>query len=85
MRSKSTWQLQEAKANLSRVVTEAREHGPQTITVHGQAEAVVISVEEFRRLADERKPLSRFFRELAPPGPGLKLKRSRDTGRKIEL
>lgn len=79
------WQLQVAKANLSRVVAAAREHGPQTITVHGQASAVVVSVEEFRRLANEKKPLSQFFRDLAPAGRGLRLKRSRDTGRKVVL
>lgn len=82
---KRNWQLQDAKNQLSRVVAEAKEHGPQTITVHGRPAAVLISVEEFRRLAVEKKPLSQFFRELAPKGPGLKLKRSRDTGRRIEL
>jgi len=82
---KRSWQLQDAKNQLSRVVTEAKEHGPQTITVHGRPAAVVISVEEFRLLSVEKKPLSQFFRELAPKGPGLKLKRSRDTGRRIEL
>lgn len=82
---KRGWQLQEAKNQLSRVVAKARAHGPQTITVHGEAAAVVVSVEEYRRLAAGKKPLSQFFRELAPKGPGLKLKRSRDTGRRVEL
>ncbi|MCR4347039.1 MAG: type II toxin-antitoxin system Phd/YefM family antitoxin [Sulfuricaulis sp.] len=82
---KKRWQLQEAKNQLSRVVTEAREHGPQTITVHGHPAAVVISIEEFRRLAAEKKPLSQFFRDLAPKGAGLRVKRSRDTGRRTEL
>jgi prevent-host-death family protein len=82
---KREWQLQEAKNQLSRVVVEARAHGPQTITVHGKAAAVVVSVEEYRRLAAGRKPLSRFFRELAPKGRGLKIVRSRDTGRRVEL
>ena len=42
---KRTWQLQEAKARLSRVVAEAKERGPQTITVHGEASVVVVSIE----------------------------------------
>ncbi|MEK7206678.1 MAG: type II toxin-antitoxin system Phd/YefM family antitoxin [Pseudomonadota bacterium] len=82
---KHKWQLQDAKNQLSRVVAEAKEHGPQTITVHGRPAAVVLSIEEFRRLAVEKKPISQFFHDLAPKGPGLKLKRSRDTGRRIEL
>ncbi|MHB8741955.1 MAG: type II toxin-antitoxin system Phd/YefM family antitoxin [Sulfuricaulis sp.] len=82
---KHKWQLQDAKNQLSRVVAEAKEYGPQTITVHGRATAVVLSIEQFRHMAAEKKPLSLFFRELAPKGAGLKLKRSRDTGRKVEL
>lgn len=82
---KHKWQLQDAKNQLSRVVADAKEHGPQTITVHGRPTAVVLSIEEFRSLAAEKKPLSQFFRDLAPKGAGLKLKRSRDTGRRIEL
>lgn len=82
---KHNWQLQDAKNRLSRVVAEAKEHGPQTITVHGRPAAVVLSIEEFQRLAVEKKPISQFFRDLAPKGPGLKLKRSRDTGRRIAL
>ncbi len=82
---KRNWQLQDAKNQLSRVVAEAKKHGPQTITVHGRPAAVVISIEEFRCLAVKKKPLSQFFHELAPKGRGLNLKRSRDAGRRIEL
>ncbi|MHB8415745.1 MAG: type II toxin-antitoxin system Phd/YefM family antitoxin [Acidiferrobacteraceae bacterium] len=82
---KRSWQLQDAKNQLSRVVAEAKEHGPQTITVHGRPAVVVIAIEEFRCLSVEKKPLSQFFRELAPKGPGLKTNRSRDRGRRIEL
>ena len=59
---KRDWQLQDAKNQLSRVVVDAKEHGPQTITVHGRPAAVVLSVEEFRRLAwRRRKNRSRSF------------------------
>ena len=43
------WALQDAKARLSEVVRMAKTEGPQRITVHGREEAVVISVEEYRR------------------------------------
>lgn len=46
----TTWQLQEAKARLSELVKRAASEGPQEITVHGQAAAVVVSAEEFARL-----------------------------------
>lgn len=74
------WQLQDAKNQLSRVVTAAREHGPQTITVHGEPAAVVVSVEEFQKLARPRDSLVEFFRRS--PLAGVKLVRSKDTGRR---
>jgi prevent-host-death family protein len=76
------WQLQEAKNQLSRVVAEAREHGPQTITVHGEAAAVVLSAEEYRRLVTPRESLVEFFRRSPLHGQRLKVTRPRDTGRR---
>lgn len=45
-----TWTLQDAKSRLSEVLRRARTDGPQRLTVHGRESAVVLSVEEFRRL-----------------------------------
>jgi antitoxin Phd len=41
------WQLQEAKARLSEVIKKAAKEGPQSITVHGQPTAIVLSNEEY--------------------------------------
>jgi antitoxin Phd len=46
----ATWQLQEAKQKLSEVVNRAMTEGAQTITRHGVETAVVLSIDEFRRL-----------------------------------
>jgi prevent-host-death family protein len=46
----ATWTLQDAKARLSEVLRRAQTAGPQHLTVHGREAAVVLSVEEFRRL-----------------------------------
>ena len=43
------WALHDAKSRLSEVIRKARTEGPQTITVHGREEVVVISVEEYQR------------------------------------
>jgi prevent-host-death family protein len=48
-----TWTLQDAKSRLSEVLRRARTDGPQRLTVHGRESAVVLSVEEFRRLKGE--------------------------------
>ncbi len=60
---KNVWQLQEAKNKLSEVLREAREHGPQTITLRGEEEAVVISADEYRKLKDVNKPKKRTLLE----------------------
>ena len=45
-----SWQLQDAKARLSELVKLSASEGPQEITVHGRAAAVLVSAEEFARL-----------------------------------
>lgn len=79
---KRRWQLQEAKNRLSRVVEEAREQGPQTITVHGKEAAVVLSIEEYRKLVPLRGSLVEFFRRSPLHGVRLRIVRSKDTGRR---
>ena len=50
------WQLQDAKNRFSEVVKRARDQGPQTVTVHGQRAAVVLSAQEFDTLT--KPPIS---------------------------
>ena len=45
-----TWQLQKAKARLSELIKKAAKEGPQSITIHGQPTAVILSSEEYERL-----------------------------------
>jgi prevent-host-death family protein len=45
------WKLQDAKAHFSQVVREAQQHGPQRVTVHGRDAVVILSAEEYDRLA----------------------------------
>jgi antitoxin Phd len=44
------WKLQDAKAHFSQVVREAREQGPQRVTLHGKDAMVVLSAEDYARL-----------------------------------
>lgn len=79
------WKLEDAKARFSEVVRHAREDGPQRVSVRGQDAVVVMSVEEFERLAPE-KPRAPFvaFMESLHLG-GLDLDREMDRGRDVEL
>jgi prevent-host-death family protein len=58
-----TWQLQEAKSRLSEVVDEAVAVGPQVITRRGVPVVVVLSHEDYRRMAARKLPLGQFLRE----------------------
>jgi prevent-host-death family protein len=42
--------LRDAKTRFSEFVRRIRNDGPQSVTIHGRDEVVVISAEEFRRL-----------------------------------
>lgn len=82
---KRSWQLQEAKNRLSHVVDEAVKHGPQVITRRGVETAVVIGVEEYRKLTKRKGTLLDFFQNSPLRGVELDLTRSKDTGRDIDL
>ena len=77
------WQLQEAKNRLSELVRKAREDGPQVITVHGTDAVVVMTAEQFRKLAPRKGTLLEFFRRSPLVGVELDITRSRDTGRRV--
>lgn len=49
--SRKVWKLQDAKAQFSQLVREAQEHGPQRVTVHGKDAVVVLSADDYARLA----------------------------------
>ena len=79
------WQLQEAKNRLSELVRQAREDGPQTITVHGTDAVVVVDAEHFRKLSARKGSLTEFFRRSPLVGIELDFTRSREPGRPVDL
>lgn len=55
------WQVQEAKARFSEVLKEAERSGPQQITSHGRAVAVLLSRREYDRLTGTGESLLTFM------------------------
>jgi prevent-host-death family protein len=80
----ATWQVQEAKTRLSEVIERARTEGPQTITRHGAARAVVLSVEDYRALV-ANKPDFKAYLLGGPKVDEFPVERGRDFGRDIDL
>lgn len=88
------WQVQEAKQRFSEVLRAVEQSGPQTITRHGAEVAVIIDIEEYRRLVHERDDfadhLMAFPKLTAPAGEPdvfdeVESERKKDFGRPAEL
>jgi antitoxin Phd len=52
----STWAVQDAKARFSELLDEALEKGPQVVTRRGVETAVVVPIDEWRRLQETAGP-----------------------------
>lgn len=81
-----TWQMQTAKARFSEVVKQATDEGPQEITVHGRAVAVVISREIFDRLSGNQASLVEFMRQSPLYGADdVVFERDRSLAREVDF
>ena len=80
----AAWQVQEAKAQLSRLIELTRTEGVQKITHHGTERAVLLSIEDYQKLL-EYKPDFKTYLLSGPKVNDFTIKRSLDTGRTIKL
>lgn len=83
--ARTSWPLQDAKNRFSEVVEEALRNGPQVITRRGAKTVVVVSVEEWERLARPRCALIDLLQRAPRTPGGLETTRSRDTGRRVDI
>ncbi len=80
----ATWQIQDAKSRFSEVIERARAEGPQTITRHGTARAMLLSIEDYRALA-ALKPDFKAHLLGGPKADDFAIDRDTDLGREIDL
>ncbi len=84
----TAWKLEDAKNRFSEVVRRAASDGPQFVTKHGREAAVVVGVDEYRRLT---QPMDLFdFLSGSPLAEAIEagelvLDRPRDLGRELIL
>jgi prevent-host-death family protein len=64
--SHSNWQFRDAKARFSELIKNAREQGPQHVSVRGKRAVVVVSEEEFARLTSGHPSIVDHILEAAP-------------------
>jgi antitoxin Phd len=79
------WPLESSKSTLGEVVDQAAKHGPQVIRRHGVEAAVVLSFDDYVRLAKAKGSLVDFLARSPLAGSGLEVDRSKDSGRAIDL
>jgi antitoxin Phd len=63
----ASWQLQDAKSKFSEFLNAALKSGPQIVTRRGVEEAVLVSVDEWRRM--QQASQSDIKELLLGPGP----------------
>jgi antitoxin Phd len=78
-------QIQKAKNHFSDLIRKAQEKGPQTITKHGKAEAVMLSMKDYRNLMKKQETLTEFFHRSPMQGVMLDTERRKDASREAEL
>ncbi|MFH1214079.1 MAG: type II toxin-antitoxin system Phd/YefM family antitoxin [Candidatus Neomarinimicrobiota bacterium] len=82
---KGTWQIQDAKNKFSQVIGEAVKNGPQIVTKHGEATAVILSVQDFKKLQQNRSSITEFFQSSPLVGVNLEIERMKDNSRSTDL
>lgn len=91
MTERGNWQVQEAKQRFSEVLRAVEAEGPQTITRHGEQIAVIVDVQEFRRLTcandDFVKHITAFPKASAEPDvfDEIEAERAHDLPRSTEF
>lgn len=83
-----SWKLQDAKARFSELVRTAQTEGPQRVTVHGRDAVVVLSAEDYAKLAGpppRRMTLLEVMQACPHPEVDLEFPSERLPVRDVEL
>lgn len=78
-----TMQVRDVKAGLSAVVEAAERGEPTIITKHGKPAAMVVSIEEGRKLHPEKKP--NFVEFLMTFPGGVEFERNESPSRDVDF
>jgi len=80
-----TWQLQEAKNKFSNLVDRAQHEGPQVVTKHGKEAVVVLSAEDYKKLAKPKVNLLRFIQKSPLGGQNIEVARDKTPPRDVSI
>lgn len=81
----TTWKLQDAKSQFSKVVEDALHSGPQYVTRRGVPTVVILSVQEYEELASTKPSFTEFLLNCPKMDEDFSFDRQRDYPRSIDL
>ncbi|MHB8618365.1 MAG: type II toxin-antitoxin system Phd/YefM family antitoxin [Chloroflexota bacterium] len=83
----STWPVQDAKARFSELIASCLREGPQVVTRRGAEAAVVVRIEDWRRLQEAARPTLKELLltdtprgEMSAPARGSRRRRAMPAG-----
>ena len=79
------WQVQEAKQRFSELLRAVEAGEPQIVTRHGEQVAVVIDIDEYRRLRGESTSLMEYLRAEPLVDVDIPIDRATDLPRDVDL
>jgi prevent-host-death family protein len=86
------WQIQDAKQRFSEMIRAVTSEGPQVITKHGEDVAVVVDIDEYRRLTQPSADLTgillggpKLDHDAADVFAEIEAERKADFGRPVDL
>jgi antitoxin Phd len=71
----NVWQLQDTKKGFIEILNKALEVGPQIISQRDKEIAVIVSIDQYRKLTKSQPNLLEFFRQSPLVGVELDLER----------
>ena len=82
---KTSWKLQDAKSQFSKLVQQALKEGPQFVTKYGVDAVVIISIKDYEALTSEKPSFKEILLNCPKISQDFEFKRQKDLPRSIEL
>lgn len=82
---KTTWKLQDARSQFSKIVEKALKNGPQYVTRRGIKTVVIVSIEEYDALISKKSPFKEFLLSCPKMDEHFEIKRQKDYPVSIKL
>lgn len=80
------WQIQEAKNKFSELIDKTLSEGPQIVTKHGTEVAVMMPIDQFRKLTAPKQRLGDFLMDSPLRNSELVIERDQSTQlREVDL